>query len=129
MRSQYFALMFLFFGCSTTLGTMRGVRMGLDATAIAVDPAYQLAVEKCDAREAAIVALEDIPDERRVRIFGEVRTRCTRIFEMFEVIRAAHEAALVITADTEPDIAKLMETLDLLREAWEAAKELLRGDL
>lgn len=115
-------LLTLVVACASTTETREArVRGALDAVALAVDPASQLAADLCIAQQRERATLAEAGQEKvedAEREIAAIRVRCNALRDVFEALRGAHDEArkLVEAGAIEQAEAKLEE----MRARWRA---------
>lgn len=103
--------------------TAKGMNAGLNALTDAVDPAYGLAVQACEARADQIIEREGSTYAQDRAEMDALQRRCDAAFARFEEIRSAQIAARA-AIDSE-QLAEAYSAFARVRELWASLSELL----
>lgn len=95
----------------------------LDVVARAVDPAYEFAIDACVTRQTLVA---DAVEKKEISVptgdaqIAEIRARCERVRQAFELIRRSHSEARTLLS--EENITEAQRRLDAIAEAWRSLK-------
>lgn len=111
-------------GCASTQGSVigskaQGMQEALNSTAQMVNPMLRASVIACDGAEGMVLARQNSSKEADENDIATIRRACDRVFESFDVLRAAHEQAQsfldVVAEDPSEEnmqaASKLLKTL------------------
>jgi hypothetical protein len=121
-------------GCAGAQGSIlgsraQGMQEALNSTAQMVNPVLRASVIACDGAEGMVVARQGSTKESDLQDIAKIRAACDRVFEAFDLVRAAHEQAqsfldIVAHDPTQENIQAASELLKTLQEKVLAAQSL-----
>lgn len=121
-------------GCAGAQGSIlgsraQGMQEALNSTAQMINPVLRSSVIACDGAEGMIIARQGSTKEADLQDIAKIRAACDRVFEAFDLVRAAHEQAqsfldIVAHDPSEENIQAASQLLKTLQEKVLAAQSL-----